>query len=250
MANRAHDTFIEGGGDVNLNVHTPTGQFNGSGWLAVAGTINVIAATDLVQDASASAGNRYLMTRDLGSDVVNLQADFTTGTSGFLAPGFIARRNSAGAGVGGTNWEGGWEADGGKYRVEDGTAATELVEAWPGGTVTLRLEMRAGVARLYSNGVLKITHTSTLGFGMGGHYCGIRLLNFTSGATGQLSCDNYTSESAVVPLAGSQQRPKQFAPSRLFPARRSSSRPPKDLLSVPAAETATQQQWMFMGMGA
>lgn len=186
---QANDTFTQAS-NVNLASHVPTGPNAGTGWVVqVAGGNITNLSTGVITDSSAFNGNRYKMNNDLGSDEMDIQADFTSsGTPGsFVFFGLIGRLPS---GTGSSAIEGYYDHGLNQWILEDGTISASLNEAWPGGTVTMKLEVRSGTARLYANGILKVTLNTNKFAGQ--NYGGIFLGNF-SGTAGRITADNYQS---------------------------------------------------------
>jgi hypothetical protein len=186
FAATASDTFVEGGGNVNLNAHTPTGPNAGTSWSALSGQINVDATSDFAEDINSSAGNRYLMDNDLGFGASDTQAVFTSAGNANTAPGVIFGRSN----VGGGNCEAGYDHSAGQWVVDGASTASTATEAWPGGSVTMLVELRAASITLKIGGVTKVTHN---GDSCTGHYSGLRLLNFSGGAGEGMTADDYTS---------------------------------------------------------
>lgn len=210
----ANDDFTESA-DTDLAAHAPTGSGAGAnGWLAASGLITVVAASDVAVDDNGSAGNRYVFLNDLGSYAMDLQADFTSsGSAGsFLAPGFLynARPDATL-----TNFEAGYDHSigvNGSWRISGPpTQAVNLDEAWPGGTVTIKVEVRKYNVKLYANGVLKVTMNREKRTRLG--YAGLRMLNFT-GVARQMTADNYTSIGVAEDQGVVQNilRPRPFKP--------------------------------------
>lgn len=187
----ANDTFVEAS-DTALQSHTPTGTDAGAGWSAVSGAALVRGATDDVIDNNVSNGNRYRMTTDLGSGAMIVQADFTSsGAAGnFLAPGVLFRMNSAGTQYGYFDYDFSLGANG-QYSLYDGTTTVFLDEVWGGGTKTFQVVVSYTTVTGYVNGVQKLQITSNVN--PTNQFAGIQLLNFTGGATGQITCDNFQS---------------------------------------------------------
>lgn len=198
----ANDTFVESGGDVDLSAHTPTGANPGTSWVVHGGAgpdIDVIASTDLCQEANYGNGNRYRMTDDLGSDDITVQADFTFEVINWCAPGVLAKMpTDGGASVEFTFDQG--DGGGGKgFYLSDGTVSDSSLEAWPGGTRTLKIVVNGTDIRGYDNGVEKCQITSSLF--EGNTRAGIILLNFDGQGVSRITCDNYQS-SAQIPIVG------------------------------------------------
>jgi hypothetical protein len=200
----ANDDFTETS-DTALASHTPTGAGAGAGWTQTAGSMTVIASTDVVVDGNDGAGNRATMTTDLGDDEMDVQADFVSISAvagDFVTVGFAARApNGTTQGVIEAAFDFGAGANG-QYFIGDGTLGDSLDEAWPGGTVTLKLEVRDGTARLLANDVEKVSITGSIA-GAGNNFAGILLTNFDGNGTGKVSADNYLSSSfeAASPIA-------------------------------------------------
>ena len=187
----ANDDFTQGS-NVTLVSHTPTGPGAGNGWIVQISGGNITdLSTGKITDSSGSNGNRYKMSNNLGSDQMNIQADFTSaGSSGSpVFFGLIGRLSSA---TGSSAIEGHYDhsVSGGSWIIGDGTTSASLAQAWPGGTVTMKLEVRSGVSNLYANGVLKVTLNTNKCTGQ--NYAGIFLGNFSGGA-GKMTADNYQS---------------------------------------------------------
>jgi hypothetical protein len=180
---RAGDTFVEAV-DTTLASHTPTGPDAGAGWLISTGGMQVVAATDVCSETNDAIGNRSLMTTDLGSPNMVIEADFTLTDATY--PGLLARRDSAGNG----GVEAGYDNFVGQWEISDGTTSSTLTEAWPGGTVCMRFELNGTSFTLHANNILKVSLTSSVS---NGNYAGIRLGNNTGTGTGKLTCDNYIS---------------------------------------------------------
>ena len=165
------DTFTEATTDTLLENHVPTGANPGTSWAAQDGQITVKAATDTIEESDFLASNQYRMTDDLGSDAMDVQAVFTQLVASGRR-GVRTRLDPADS----SGWEYSYDASNGQWLVTDGATADTLVEAWPGGAVTIKAEQRAGVGRLYVNGVLKITKVSSQLAGR--TRAGVQLLNF------------------------------------------------------------------------
>jgi len=188
MAGPFGDTFVEGTDSI-LELHTPTGPNAGTGWTVTNGQIAVRAATDLAEDTDPNASNQYVMNDDLGTDEMDVQADFTE-VLNVGRRGVRARVSTADA----QGWEFSWDTgSGGRWLVSDGTASTTAADSWPGGAVTIKAEMRTGSGKLYANGVLKVTHSSNLLSGR--TRAGITLLNFDLGGTAH-QVDNFLATAA------------------------------------------------------
>jgi len=186
MAGPFADTFVEAS-DQLLELHTPTGPNAGSGWTRQGsdGQLIVRSSTGLVEDNDFLSSNQYRMNDNLGFDEMDVQADFTE----LIGAGRCGVRVRLDPGDT-TGWEFSYDANNSRWLITDGTSSTTTAEAWPGGTVTIKAEMRTGVGRLYVNSVLKVTHSSNLLSGR--TYAGIQVLNFDS--TGpEHQVDNYTS---------------------------------------------------------
>lgn len=196
MANPASDTFVEGGGDVNLTAHTPTGSNPGTSWdvLVAGGSILLVAATDLVQDNSGANGNRYRMTDDLTSDEHDVQADVTivSGAANVFG-GVMGRVPNSGTGT--TGWEFQYDYSGSQWQLTDGTTTINTSEAAPVGAKTYKLSCRNSGQTGYVDGVSKCTTASNTK--TGNTRGGILLGNFSSTAN-RLSADNYVSQAAVA----------------------------------------------------
>jgi hypothetical protein len=195
------DTFnVES--DTSLATHLPTGPNAGTGWQIGSAAISAIAATDVASETSSSNGNRVYMRDDLGSDVMTCQADFTTSYStsgGFIFFGLMARSQNIGVAVSGFEFVfdfGLGTGTGGKWNIADGVNATNAAEeAWPGGTVTVLAKVFPKHAELWVNGALKVTHVyqaSNPTPYSGNTRAGFMLGNFTGGASGVITCDNFT----------------------------------------------------------
>ena len=187
----ANDTFTQAS-NVTLASHIPTGAGAGTSWVAqIAGANVTNRSTGVIADSTGSNGNRYKMNNNLGSSQMDVQADFTSsGSSGsFVFFGLLARLPAS---TGTSTIEGSYDhaVAGGSWVIGDGTSSASTAEAWPGGTVNMKLEIRTGVARLYANGVLKVTLNTNLF--SGNNYAGIFLGNF-SGTSGKITADNYQS---------------------------------------------------------
>lgn len=213
MPIQANDDFTEGA-DTALQSHTPSGSgASNKSWFAGSGLITVLAATDVAVDDNAASGNRYILQHDLGSNAYDLQADFTSlGAAGsLLAFGFLYNQFIATL----RSYEVGYDHSlgaSGQWYITDPLGGTFVDEAWPGGTVTMKAEIRKQTINLYVNSVLKVTRVVTLG--THNPYAGIKLLNF-AGSVRQLTCDNYTSVgvgqgSSLMPSIDI--RPNAFAP--------------------------------------
>lgn len=183
----ANDTFVEGV-DTALESHTPTGPNAGAGWVALgSGAATVRAVTDDAAEANAANGNRFRMTTDLGTSQMDVSGDFTAPSAANIFPGVLFRIKSDF-----TSW-GEFIYEDGQWKISDGTTTVTLTEAWPGGTVLMFAEIRTNIFKGKVNGVTKVTLNSDLL--NTNTFAGIILGNFTSGATGQITIDNYYSES-------------------------------------------------------
>lgn len=184
----ANDTFVEAS-DTSLVSHTPTGTDAGAGWAALtSAAATVRAATDDVIDNNGSEGNRFRMTTDLGSAVMDVQADITRTAASFVFPGVLFRISSDFV----TFCE--FTYDDTRWYIYDGTNEVFLTESWPGGTVTMLAQSRTGSQKGYANGTLKVTISADQL--NGNHYGGLILGNFSGGA-GKSTADNYLSNSVA-----------------------------------------------------
>jgi hypothetical protein len=200
----ASDTFVETS-NTALTSHTPTGPNAGAGWAAGVGTgLYVNGANDRVQDDGTVVGNRYRMTTSLGSDLQDVQADVTTaGTGGeFRSPGVCGRMPSGGGA--GVDFVFDHSISNGSWSLSDNVSvSTTTTEAWPGGTVKMRLYI-PGNGNMYgyidvgAGWVLKCTITSNAK--SGNNYGGIALINF-DGTPDTMSVDNYVSTDVVTAKA-------------------------------------------------
>lgn len=179
MAGPFGDTFVEGA-DTLLEAHTPTGPNPGASWsFQNAGDgghqITVRGASDTAEDTAFDSSNQYILNSDLGSDLMEVTMDVVNLIAG---GGCSIRTRLDQAGFAG--WVGGYDFAGGQWLLSDSVGpASTLVEAWPGGTVALRMQHLRNGARLFANGVLKLTFLST--DRAGNNFAGVELQNYTAG---------------------------------------------------------------------
>ena len=183
MAVIVQDEFTVGS-DTALTSHTPT--TTGSGYTMQVGTMTVIAATDVVDNDSATSGARAGADDSVGSTDMKVSGDFVWGGSGtFKTFGLQGRKSTAG---GAALVEFLYDNNAGGYTL--GTDST--TESWPGGTVNLRLECIGGTCYGYADDVLKVQDTIS----ESGTYAGFALIDFDDdGATNGATIDNFLVES-------------------------------------------------------
>jgi hypothetical protein len=182
MAGPFGDTFA--GSSVVLESHTPTGSNPGTSWVKQADNL-ITDGAGFCADNSSLGSNQYRLSDNLGFDEMDVQAIFTQ----VLAVGRRGLRVRLDPGDS-NGWEFSYDADNTRWLVSDGTASTTAAEAWPGGNVTIKAEMRTGVGKLYANAVLKVTHSSNLLSGR--TYAGLTLLNFSGGTVPSALADDFT----------------------------------------------------------
>lgn len=195
---KANDTFVEGS-DTALTSHTPTGTDAGTGWdFAGAGDAALVrAATDDVRDDNTSQGSRFRMTDDLGDDEMDVQADVSfenaaIGDTLFAGP---TGRHPSSAGNGSYEFDYDWSVGvNGSWTL----AGDTLDEAWPGGTVTLKLTIRDNDQRGYADGVQKVSSTSNNG--TGNTRGGLLLGNFTGNSSKRSVADNFQANNVIARL--------------------------------------------------
>jgi hypothetical protein len=200
----ASDNFTQAS-DVELSAHTPTGPNRGSGWVAqiVTNPPGIITnkSTGNIIDGNFNNGNRYKMNDNLGSEQMDVKAEFksTAGPGQNVFFGLMGRLPS---GTGTTGIEGYYDFNdinnGASWQLRAGAIKDHLVESWPptgtvDGVVLMELEIRSTSATLYANGVEKASITFNANTFDNQNYAGILLGNFTNGAIGQVTADNYQS---------------------------------------------------------
>jgi hypothetical protein len=195
----AADTFVEGA-TIGLGSHTPTGPNAGAGWTVTVGSINVNGTDDRAVPNNDAAGNRGTMTTALGDDNMDVQAEFVnvSAAAGDSMGVGLSCRHPDGTSTGAVEAIFWWSLGTvGSYELSDGTLTDTQDEAWPGGTVTFKLECRDGSARLLVNGVEKVAISGSVA-GSGGQYAGIVLPDFDGAGNNRFAVDNYTSSNFVA----------------------------------------------------
>lgn len=200
----AGDTFTDANG-TSLVSHTPTGPNAGSGWGAFGSSAAQIQS-NAAQDSNSSSGNRFRMNNDLGSDEMDVEGVFTTPGGTFVFLGLMGRLQGSGTADG---FEFTYDyAVGGWNLTDSGSNTDTLVEAWPGGAVTMKLEIRSGVAKGYVNGVEKVSISSSALAGR--NYAGILLGNF-DGSSPKATVDDFVATGIVAAPAYLPDRPRMHA---------------------------------------
>ena len=153
------DSFVEAS-DTALGSHTPTGPNPGAGWNSALGTMSVIGGGNYARDTNSSTGNRFILNNNLYTDQADYQVTVTKGgtlTAGDNLLAGVSARNltnsSGGAGV----IEFIYDFAGSQWNM----FGTNFVEAWPGGSVVMKLSIRGNVITAYGNGVQKIQITNS-----------------------------------------------------------------------------------------
>jgi hypothetical protein len=190
----AADDFSEAA-DVILSSHQPTGANAGSGWVVHLADPNLFVNTNgkVVENFSGN-GSWYKMNNNLGSDQMDVEADFTSSANaredvyfGLLGrlPVSVDNTNSVR-----TYYRYNYGGGDGAWVLEDGSSSATSYGSWPGGIVNMRLEIRTGSTKLYVNGVQKLSINNPQFSGQ--KYAGIIVGN-TTGVSGKVNIDDYLS---------------------------------------------------------
>jgi hypothetical protein len=171
------------GSDTALTSHTPSDV--GTGYTMQVGTMTVLAASDDVQADSALSGTRAGADDSVGSTDMKVEGDFVYGGLGtFKFFGVTGRKATAG-GAAGVEFT--WDKNTGAWNL----GTDSLTEAWPGGTVNMRLECIGGTCYGYVNDVLKVQDT----IAETGEYAGFLLGDFDDDGGGNgATIDNFLVE--------------------------------------------------------
>lgn len=186
FAASANDDFTDTNG-TNLTAHTPTGSGAAGTWECLIASCGAQIQTNKAEDTNFGNGNRFRNTTNLGFDEMDVQADFTNIAPGSGFAGVLGRLPTT---ANSTAYQCDYEFGAGAYNLDDGTSSNGTTEAWPGGTVTLKLSIRNGNVTCLANGVVKGTLTSNLFTGQ--TRAGLLLGNF-DGAGPANNVDNYQS---------------------------------------------------------
>jgi hypothetical protein len=159
----AGDTFVEGT-DTALSAHTPTGPNAGAGWSIDGADPTVLAATDNVADEGAGRAN---MTTDLGDDEMDVSVELTNATAADGNAVLYGPRGRCTADPADVIYEAYYNWITNEWTLDDGLAPASdtAAEAWPGGTVTMLLQIRNSDVRLFVNGTEKCSLTTNSGAG-------------------------------------------------------------------------------------
>lgn len=198
------DTFVEATTDTSLTSHTPTGSNPATAWVTcnagVAAT--VIAATDDCRDNNTANGNRFKITDDLGTDEMDVQLDvsFTSAAlTDLLFAGPTGRHPNAtsGTGLGVYEFNYDWSrGTNGTWSLGDQVVEDTLDEAYPGGSVTMLLQLRSSDVRGFAGGVEKVSLATDEG--AGNQFAGAMLGNFEGNGSKRSRMDNFNASAAAT----------------------------------------------------